>query len=130
VWVWTKIHLVRPREALNCHVFKILIHIDVVEDLMFYHYLREELIADGKVAWRDFSWQYGRPDGDLEEDELHPITRHCQPDDQPPRWHPGDDDDHEDRSRRSHSRCLFRRLSGCMDTRGWGREQHQDRNRY
>jgi hypothetical protein len=111
-------------------VFKILIHIDVVKDFMFYHYARDELIADGKTAWRDFSWQYGRADGDLEEDELHPVTKQGQPDDQPPRRHPGDDDDRDDGSRRSHSRGMFKKLSGCMDPRGRGREQHQDSNRY
>jgi hypothetical protein len=38
------------------HVFKILIHIDVVEDLLFSHYPREELIVDEKIPWRDFVW--------------------------------------------------------------------------
>jgi hypothetical protein len=48
----------------NAHVFKILIHLDVVEDLLFYHYPKE-LLAYGKVSWRDFEWQFGRPDGEL-----------------------------------------------------------------
>jgi hypothetical protein len=50
-------------------VFKIIIHLDVVEDLMLYHYPRDELIADGKVPWREFSWQYGLPDGDNANDD-------------------------------------------------------------
>jgi hypothetical protein len=35
-------------------VFKVLIHLDVVEDLLFYHHPRHELIADGKAPWRKF----------------------------------------------------------------------------
>jgi hypothetical protein len=67
-------HLTRPRSVKDCHVFRILIHIDVVEDLMFYHYPRAELIEDGRVPWREFKWQYGRADGDLsDEDTNTPI---------------------------------------------------------
>jgi hypothetical protein len=57
----------------NVHVFRILIRIEVVEDLLFYHYPREELLADGKVPWRDFRWQWGRADGELGESDLHPL---------------------------------------------------------
>jgi hypothetical protein len=32
-----QIHVVRPKETLHIHVFKILVDIDVLEDLMFYH---------------------------------------------------------------------------------------------
>jgi hypothetical protein len=60
-------HLNRPREALHSHVFRVLVHIDAIEDLMFYHFPHEDLIADGKRPWTDFCWQYGRADGDLEE---------------------------------------------------------------
>jgi hypothetical protein len=67
----------RPRALKKRHGFKVLIHIDVVEDLLFYHYPREELIADGKVPWRGFAWQTSRMDGELNEDELHPPTRYC-----------------------------------------------------
>jgi hypothetical protein len=88
----SQIHMVRPRAALNCNVFKILIHIDAIEDLMFYHYPREELLADGKIPWRDFSWQYGRADGDLEEEDLHPVTKACG---QTPLRRPRDDDDQD-----------------------------------
>jgi hypothetical protein len=68
----TQVHFVRPREAIKGHVFKILIHLDVMEDLMFYHYLREEPLADGKVPLREFPWQYGQPDGNDLSDYLHP----------------------------------------------------------
>jgi hypothetical protein len=69
----TQVHFVRPREAIKGHVFKILIHLDVMEDLMFYHYLREEPLADGKVPLREFPWQYGQPDGNDLSDYLHPL---------------------------------------------------------
>jgi hypothetical protein len=48
------VHFTRPREVKKGNVFKVLVHIDVVEDLLFYHYPREELIANGKILWRDF----------------------------------------------------------------------------
>jgi hypothetical protein len=44
-----QIHFVRPRGVKTHHVFRVLIHIDAVEDLLFYHYPREELITDGKI---------------------------------------------------------------------------------
>lgn len=66
-----------PQGMKSGHVFRILIHIDTVEDLLFYHYPREELLADGRVQWRDFHWQLGRADGELDEDDLHPPTAHC-----------------------------------------------------
>jgi hypothetical protein len=73
-------------------VFKVPIHIDVVEDLMFYHYPCEELLVDGKVPRRDFVRKYGVSDGDLPNDDISPMTRVCSPDmDQ--RWHPRDDED-------------------------------------
>jgi hypothetical protein len=65
----TQIHFVRPREAVKGHTFKILIHLDVVEDLMFYHYPREELVADGKIPWCEISWQYGPLDGGGDSDD-------------------------------------------------------------
>jgi hypothetical protein len=72
-----QVHFNRPREVKQSHVFRILIHIDVVQDLLFYHYPREELIAYGKVPWRDFSWQQGCPDGDLEEEDYHLLNSYC-----------------------------------------------------
>jgi hypothetical protein len=54
------------------HVFRVFVHIDVVEDLLFYHFPREELIADGKVPWREFTWHYGRPDGEQRDLALQP----------------------------------------------------------
>jgi hypothetical protein len=88
----TQIHFVRPREAVKGHTFKILIHLDVVEDLMFYHYPREELVVDGKIPWCEFSWQYGQPDGEGDIEEYQSPTRFCTPDDEH-RWHRRDDDE-------------------------------------
>jgi hypothetical protein len=111
---------------VNSNVFKILVHIDAVEDLMFYHYPREELIADGKVPWHDFNWQFGRADGDLDEEELHPPRSICEPDEGRFRRHPRDEDDDQDRSRkRLHSRGFFNKMSGCLDSRGRSRDRHQ-----
>jgi hypothetical protein len=31
------------------HMFKVFIHIDIIEDLSFYHFSCEELVADGKI---------------------------------------------------------------------------------
>jgi hypothetical protein len=109
-------------------VFKILVHIDAVEDLMFYHYPREELIADGKVPWRDFSWQFGRADGDLDEEELHPPGSNCEPDEGRYHRHPRDvEDDHVRSRKRPHSRGFFSRMSGCLDTRGRSRDRYQEK---
>jgi hypothetical protein len=63
-----QIHFVRPREVEKAHMFKVFIHIDVVEDLLFYNYPCEELVVDGKIPWREFAWQRGRPDGEVEEE--------------------------------------------------------------
>jgi hypothetical protein len=52
-----RIHHVRPRQMKNAHVFKVLIHIDAIEDLLFYHHPRDELIQEGKTPWRDFRWE-------------------------------------------------------------------------
>jgi hypothetical protein len=50
------LHFSRPKAMKKSHVSRILVHIDVVEDLIFYHFPRKELIADGKVPWHDFAW--------------------------------------------------------------------------
>jgi hypothetical protein len=85
------VHFVRPMSVKWSHVFRVLVHIDVLEDLLFYHYPRNELIVDDKIPWRDFRWQYGRADGELEEDELHPPSRFCGQDWRHSRRPPGDD---------------------------------------
>jgi hypothetical protein len=121
-----QVHFVRPRNVQWSHVFRVLIHIDAVEDLLFYHYPREELIADGKVPWRDFSWQYGRADGELQEEELHPPTRYCGQDWRRPRGPPPNDDDADRNHKRSRGRSFMDRMSRCMDDRG-SRERQRAR---
>jgi hypothetical protein len=44
-----QIHFVRPGEMQQSHMFKVFIHIDIIEDLSFYHFPCEELVADGKI---------------------------------------------------------------------------------
>jgi hypothetical protein len=72
-----QVHFSRPREVKHNNTFKVIIHIDAVKDLMLYHSPREELIADGKVPWREFNWHLGKLDGELHEDELFPPTARC-----------------------------------------------------
>jgi hypothetical protein len=48
-WKHDLVHFSRLRSIKHSHVFWVLVHIDAVEDLLFYHPLREELIEDGKV---------------------------------------------------------------------------------
>jgi hypothetical protein len=49
------VHFSRPMGVKQSHVFRVLIHIDVMEDLMFYHHPHEELLADRKVPWMEFA---------------------------------------------------------------------------
>jgi hypothetical protein len=99
----------------------VLIHIDAVEDLLFYHHPREELFKDVKVPWKEFRWQYGRMDGELDEDELHPlqgIVGRSQ------EFSTGDDDGDQQRSK---FRGFISRFSSCMEDRGRSRERYSQR---
>jgi hypothetical protein len=107
----TQVHFIIPQEAIKGHVFKILIHLDVVEYLMFYHYPRE-LLADGKVPWREFPWQYGQPDGDDLSDDLQPPTRFCTPSEEG--WWRRCDDDEGDRTLGTAPHLLFPGLGPAM----------------
>jgi hypothetical protein len=71
-WKHDLVHFSRRRGVKHAHAFWVLIHIDAIEDMMFYHHPQEELIADGKVLWKLFAWRLGHADGELDEDELHP----------------------------------------------------------
>jgi hypothetical protein len=125
----TQLHFVRPRGIQKAHVAKVFIHIDAIEDLMFYHFLREELVADGKVPWRDFSWQSGRPDGELEDDGDEPPSRFCIPDSEP-RWFCRDGDDDDDREQkhpRSHG--IMHQVSSWFDGRGRSKHMGADGDR-
>jgi hypothetical protein len=88
-----QIHVVRPRGFMHSHVFKVLIHIDVVEDLAFYHFPQEELLADGKVPWKEFAWKSGVPNGELDEEDLHPPPSRYYHIETPLRRHPRDDEE-------------------------------------
>jgi hypothetical protein len=121
-----QVSFVRPREARKGHIFKILIHLDVVEDLLFYHHLRDELIADGKVPWREFRWQYGRPDGDIGMDEAQPPTRFCNTMANLRRHRPDDD---EDSGYFHRTRGLIHRVSHWIDNRGQSKNRSADRHR-
>jgi hypothetical protein len=74
------VHFSRPRGVKHAHVFRVLIHINAIEDLMFYHHPREELITDGKVSWKEFAWRPRHADGELDEDDLHPNLQRCDKD--------------------------------------------------
>jgi hypothetical protein len=100
----------------NANAFKILIHIEVVEDLLFYHYPREELLADGKVPWREFVWHYGKPDGEVDEEELLLATRYCGPQSEP-RWCYQDEDDNDRNQKHSKSQGFFGKVSNWIDGR-------------
>jgi hypothetical protein len=125
-----QVHFAKTRQAMDCHVFKILIHIDAIEDLMFYHYHREELIADGKISWRDFNWQFDRIDGDVNEEELQPPVRFCGQDWNHTHRHPRDDDyDQRRELNRYAPRGLLGRMANWIDSRGRSRDRQRDRVR-
>jgi hypothetical protein len=96
-WKHDLVNFSMPRSVKHTHVFQVLVHIDTVEDLLFYHHPREDLIKDGKVPWKEFAWRSGHANGDLEEDELHPLTRSCGQVDLPKGHHWDDDDSSGDR---------------------------------
>jgi hypothetical protein len=106
----------RPRCVKNAHVFRVLIQLVVVKDLMFYHHPQEELLADGKVPWRDFAWQFGKPDGERK-DEDPPLRRLCTPPSEP-RGHHREDNDKDREPRNPRARGLLHRVSSWMEGRG------------
>jgi hypothetical protein len=128
-----QIHFNRPREVKQGHVFRVLVHIDAVEDLLFYQYLREDLIADEKIPWRNFSWHFGRLDGDLQDDDDQTVTMHCGRDFEPTRDY-RDDDDGDRGAKRPRARSLIGRMSNWLEShtknrdrqmRGRSREWHK-----
>lgn len=122
-----QVHFVRPRRMKSCHVFRVLIHIDVVEDLMFYHYPRAELLAEGRVPWREFVWQYGCANGDLDEEVFQPQIGACG-EARALRWHPTDDDESDREQKRSRARGLMHRVSNWIDGRDKSREHRSERD--
>jgi hypothetical protein len=109
-----QIYFARPRGVKHAHVFKVIIHVDVVEDLLFYHHQRAELIADGKVPWRELEWQYGVPDGDLQEDKSFTPARRCAPISEPRRYPSGDEDRDRDHKRLK-PRGFMNKVSSWME---------------
>jgi hypothetical protein len=123
-----QVHFSRPREIKQGHVFRVIIHIVVVEDLLFYHYPREELLADGKIPWREFSWQYGRLDGEIDDDEIQPPTRFYGRD-MTPHKQPRDDEDGDRFLKRSRSRSFIGGVSSWIEGRSRGRDPYSGGNR-
>lgn len=95
-----QVHFRMPRAMKRGHIFRVLIHIDLVEDLSFYHFPREELLSNGRVRWRDFRWHLGHADGELEEEEVQPPTTHYRLD-RYPNTHQRDDEDDDREPKRS-----------------------------
>jgi hypothetical protein len=91
-------------------------------------YPREELLADGKVPWKEFAWQQGRMDGDLEEEELHPPTHYCGRELPHPGWHRDDEDEDRDPSG-PRTRSFMGRVSSWIEGRGRGKEPRLKRGR-
>jgi hypothetical protein len=85
-------------------------------------------VQDGRVPWREFMWQFGRVDGDLDEEDLHPPTWHCEQDPPSSRRRPRDDDDEGD-YHKARPRSFMSKISGCMEGRGRSRERQQQRGR-
>jgi hypothetical protein len=123
-----QIHFVRPRGMKHSHIFKILIHIDVVEDLSFYHFPREELLADDRVPWREFAWYPGCPDGEVEEEEFNPPPSFCGPNSES-RWRPDGDEDRDRNHKRGRSRGSMHKVSSWIDNRGRSRNRVEDGRR-
>jgi hypothetical protein len=113
-----QVHFVR-----HAHVFKVLIHIVVVEDLMFYHYPRQELIDDGKIPRREFVWRMGHPD-----EGAYPVTRLCDSGVED-RRHQRDDDDEDCEQKRPRACSIMRRISSWMEGRSKGRNRSVEGHR-
>lgn len=89
------------------------VHIDYVEDLHFYHYPHDELLAEGKIPLREFHWNYGHMDGELDDDEPPTITYNCRT--LSANRRPRDDKDNDWNDRRPRTCDLISRsLAGSM----------------
>jgi hypothetical protein len=92
-----QLHFTRPRNVKKGHTFRVLVHIDSVEDLRFFHHPAEQLMVGGKVQFREFCWHPGRPNGDMGEEDFRMVQRYCRPKREPE--HRSRDDDEGDRVR-------------------------------
>lgn len=106
--------------------FRVFVHLDYVDDLMFYHQPSDELRAAGRQHFREFFWQYGKSDGDIEDDDLLLPPRHCRDGSEIRRRRREDDDDDRDR-RRPQTRELLQRVSRWIDGRGRAKDRAQER---
>jgi hypothetical protein len=75
-----QLHFSRPRNVQWGQVFRVLVHIDSVENLLYYHHPPEQLSGEGKTQLRELRWCPGRPDGDMDDEEDEPVQRYCRPD--------------------------------------------------
>lgn len=115
----TYVSFVRPCNVKGTVTYRVLIHLDYVEDLFFYQHPTDELRAEGRVPFREFVWEYGRADGDFEDEDPVQLPRHCN-DMNDRGWIPREEDDEDrDRGRRqSRQRDLVHRVTRCFDARG------------
>jgi hypothetical protein len=112
----------RPQFTRPCNVkqgktFRVLIHIDLVEDLTFYYYPLEQLIAEGKVHLREFFWSLRLPNGNMDEEDIRLIERYCRLG-REHRKHPRDDDDNNSERRRPRGFEILRGLHAGLITKG------------
>jgi hypothetical protein len=118
-----QLHFSRPRNIKLGLTFKVLIHIDSVEDLMFYHHPPEQLLAEGKTQFCEFFWRPGQPDGDLGEEDIRPTERFYRPGTDY-RRRPREDDGEDRNGRCPRGREILRGVSHWFDNRGKGRANY------
>jgi hypothetical protein len=89
----------RPCTIKQGHTFRLLVHIDSIEDHSFYHCPAEQLCAEGRVQFREFRWTPGHLDGDMDADDVRMVPHFCRPSDGLTRRPWDDDDAYRDRGR-------------------------------
>jgi hypothetical protein len=130
-----QLHFSRPRTVKRGCVYKILVHIDSVEDLMFYHHSPKQLRSEGRVQLREFHFVTGRLDDELEQEDEDVIQRHCRPvQDYIRRPREDDDEDRGQERNRLRGRDLLGSMSHWFDNRrrnsSAGRTRERDNRWY
>jgi hypothetical protein len=110
------------------HTFRLLIHIDSIEDLSFYHRPADQLNAEGRVQLREFCWALGHLDGDMDDDDVRMALRFYRSSDGPIRRHRDEDDADRDCGCPRH-RELLGSISRCLGQRR-SRVPPADRDRH
>jgi hypothetical protein len=110
------------------HTFRLLIHIDSIEDLSFYHRPADQLNAEGRVQLREFCWALGHLDGDMDDDDVRMAPRFYRSSDGPIRRHRDEDDADRDCGCPRH-RELLGSISRCLGQRR-SRAPPADRDRH